>query len=122
MSYDCGISKDKGFIRVVVTGKQTLEANIELANACIDACRKHGVSRVLLDITGLAGQPGTMADYELAKLLSAWETNSVVARAALVEKKEDLPAGKFFETAARNRNINIRVFSDLKEAENWLTS
>jgi hypothetical protein len=120
MLYKYVTALKKGYIHVSVTGKQSFEGNIELAATCIDICKKDKINRLVVDITGLSGQPGTMADYELAKLISAWETATFVSRAALVEKKEDLAAGKFFETAARNRNINIKVFADTQEAEKWI--
>lgn len=120
MAYKLTFGIKNKYIHVTAAGSQTLRDNMSLATACIDACVKNNLRFVLLDITGLTGQPGTMADYELAKLLDAWDAGKVVQRAALFENEADLAAGKFFETAARNRNINLAVFTDINDAEEWL--
>jgi hypothetical protein len=122
MSYKLGIISKNTYLYVSACGRQTMDDNIKLALDCVAACKKYGLTRVLVDIRGLSGQPGVVADYELAKLLTAWETAKLVSHAALLEKEADLISGKFFETTARNRGINIYVFSNLKKAEDWITS
>lgn len=120
MPYTVDFSTKSNFIYVTVSGKQSLEDNISLASACIEICAKNKIGLILLDITGLTGQPGTMADYELAKLLNAWGAGKVVKKAAMVENEVDIAAGRFFETAAKNRNVNLSVFTDKVKAEEWL--
>jgi len=122
MGYKLDIAKKSNYLYVTVSGIQTLDNNIKLAEDCVAACKKHGISRVLMDIRGLSGQPGTVADYELAKLLTVWQAGKTVSHAALLENGSDLPAGRFFETAARNRGINLYVFSDQKKAEEWVSA
>ena len=121
MGYKLNVIPKNNYINITASGTQTMENNIKLAADSVEACKKYKLSRVLIDIQGLSGQPGTLADYELAKLLTAWETAKTVTRAALVEKESDLPAGRFFETTARNRGINLAVFSDPEKAEKWIS-
>jgi hypothetical protein len=122
MSYKTGFSLKEKYLYVSVSGNQTLQNNIKLVGTCLTACKKNSIDRILIDFTKVTGQPGTFADYELAKIINTWESAKFISMAALVEKEEELPAGKFFETAARNRGINLYVFSDFKKAEEWLNS
>jgi hypothetical protein len=122
MGYKLDVIFKNSYLHISVSGSQTLDGNIKLAADCVEACKKYKVSRVLVDIRGLSGQPGVVADYELAKLITAWESAKTVSHAALLEKESDLGAGKFFETTARNRGINIYVFSDPKKAEEWINA
>jgi hypothetical protein len=120
LAYQLAVEKKGKFIIITASGKQTYEDNIKLAEACIQECWKNAVTRVLVDITGLVGQPGTTADYELAKLIDAWGARRTISHAALLENEDGLAAGKFFETAARNRGVNLFAFGDKAKAEEWL--
>jgi len=101
MNYRLNIILKTNYLHVFVSGAQTMDGNIKLITDCVEACKKNRVNRVLLYIRKLTGQPGTVADYELAKLLTAWEAAKTISHAALLEKEQNLPAGRFFETASQ---------------------
>jgi hypothetical protein len=122
MPYELKVTKLDKYLYLAAAGRQTLKNNLALADSCVKACKENNLYRVLLDITGLGGQPGTLADYELAKILQSWESVKTVIKVALLENESELAAGKFFETAARNRGINIMVFSDIKKAGEWIVT
>ncbi len=109
---------------IVVRGseKQTLKNNIEAVRYFINSLKKEGNTRIIPDIRGLTVQQGAVADYELAKLLNAWDSLRTVEMAALAENDAYLPYGRFFETAARNSGLNLRVFSNFNAAHQWISS
>ena len=120
MGYEISSTDMGKYLEVMASGPQTFENNLALAHDCLELCRQYGKGILLIDIIGLTGQPGAMADYQLAKLIDEWAANKCISKAALYEKETELAAGKFFETAVRNRAINLRVFTDKKEAVKWL--
>jgi hypothetical protein len=65
------------------------------------------------------GQTGILSDYELANI-AAKEALGLVQRAALLYRRENHEYTSFFETAIRNRGINLLAFLDEDEAIQWL--
>ena len=120
MAYVISTENRGDYLSVSASGFQSYEDNLALASACMEECKKIGVKLLFVDITGLTGQPGPMADYQLVKLIDEWASNKHVSKAALYESASELDAGKFFETVAVNRGINIKVFDDKTEALGWL--
>jgi alpha-D-ribose 1-methylphosphonate 5-phosphate C-P lyase len=120
MSYKLTFEIKNNYLYAAASGKRSPRNNINLASSCLDACKKNNLNRVLLDLTGVTGKTNTFADYELAKLLESWGLGKIIIQAALVQNADILPAGRFFETTSRNRNINVSVFTDKKNAEEWI--
>ncbi len=119
MSYVIETEIKQGYIKFIVSGEQTLENNTELVFHVLEACVENKIKRVLIDIRGIFGQPGVLSDYELANI-SAKEARGLVQKAALIYRQENHEYTSFFETATRNRGVNLRVFLDEGEALKWL--
>ena len=119
MSYKIKTEIEKNYLKFTASGEQTFEANTELVAAIIEACIENKVTKVLVDIRGFIGQPGIVSDYKLANI-AAKGALGIVKKTALLHQRESSEFTTFFETATRNRGIDMRVFMDESEAVEWL--
>ena len=119
MSYKIATEVEKGYVRLIVSGDQTLENNKELVFRVLEACAENNVRRALVNIRGILGQPGIVSDYELANM-AAQEALGLVQKVALLYRQESHEYTSFFETATRNRGINLLAFLDEDKAIQWL--
>ncbi len=123
MPYEFDIQAHEDHIRVEVSG--TRKAGHEVADAVqtgrqiSDACREHGVNKLLL-IFEMTGRLPAIEAYEIFSDPSAfgWTRDIKVALVDMnPESKED---SLFSETVAVNRAYNARVFEDERDAREWL--
>lgn len=119
MSYVIDTLVEKDYIKLTVSGEQTLENNKELVFRVLNTCIENNVGKALVDIRGLLGQPGMLSDFELANI-AAKEALGLVQKVALLYRQESQEYTSFFETATRNRGVNLLAFLDEKEAIKWL--
>jgi hypothetical protein len=119
MSYVIETEIKQNYVKLHVSGKQTLENNKELVSRVIEACANNNIRKALVDIRGLVGQPGTFSDYELASI-AAKDALGLIQRVALIYRRESHEFTSFFETTIRNRGINLLAFLDENEALKWL--
>ena len=119
MSYTITTEVEQGHVKLVASGEQTLEGNKELVFRVLEACAKNDLGKALVDIRGLVGQPGVASDYELADI-AAREALGLLQKVALLYRQESHEYTAFFETAVRNRGINLLAFLDEGEALRWL--
>ncbi|NTV47943.1 MAG: hypothetical protein HGB11_15805 [Chlorobiales bacterium] len=91
-----------------------LKQNLELS-------QKHGVTRLLADCTHLKPGRSVLNTYEFATQLESipgiYQLKEAMILPIMQEAAEEI---RFFETAARNRGLNVRVFSSREEAIKWL--
>ena len=120
MSYEITWEVEKDYIKVCAAGEQTLEDNIKLVSFVIESCEKYGVGKVVVDIRGLKGQPGTTADFKLANIAVS-EALGRIRKTAIINDEESLAYTAFFETAIRNRGINLYAFKNEAEAFEWIS-
>jgi hypothetical protein len=119
MSYNIQTEVEKDYVRVNVSGEQTLENNIQLVGQILEACAKNDIRKTLIDIRGILGQPGIASDFELANR-AAQDGRSLIQKAAVLHRTESHQFTSFFETAIRNRGINLLAFQDEGKAIEWL--
>lgn len=119
MSYAIETEIEQDYIRLTVSGEQTLENNKELVFRVIETCAENNIWKALVDIRDILGQPGIFSDYELANI-AAKEALGLIQRVALIYRQENHEYTSFFETTTRNRGINLLAFLDEDEALKWL--
>ena len=119
MSYVIETEIKQFYVKLRVSGKQTLENNKELVSRVIKACTENNIKKALVDIRGLVGQPGIFSDYELASI-AAKDALGLIQRVALIYHRGSHEFTSFFETTIRNRGINLLAFLDEDEALEWL--
>lgn len=120
MNYEVEIIIEEDYLKGIVSGHQTHIDNEEMILELLALCREHDLKKVLLDMTGLYGQPGTFSDFQLANF-AVDRGLPGIKRVALVAAPENFEHTQFFETASQNRGLNVRAFVDLDEAVIWIT-
>jgi hypothetical protein len=119
MNYKIETSVRKDYLLFEVSGKQTLEDNLNMIVFILEACEKYQVNKVVVDIRGFQGQPGITSDYKLA-YFSATEALGKVKKAAVIHNQETKSFTSFFETAIRNRGIDLLAFTEIDSAIEWV--
>jgi hypothetical protein len=94
-------AKAKGFIRAI-----------------LNACQRHELWKIFVDIRKIRGPIPDIARFNLAEFLAAQQT--VPVRMAVFESAGQVSDDGFFENVAVNRGVMVRVSTDLKEVVKWL--
>jgi len=109
---------------LLVTHPPTKAGNTEAQNFAAelaDVCDRENIHRVLLDEQKITYTVDNIFDLmgigdKLLKDMLVFRFH----RLACVPGKEQLQIAKDFESVARNRGMNYRVFEKLEDAKNWL--
>lgn len=81
------------------------------------------VFHFLADCTKLEGGHSVFDLYEIISFLDKMNLTHRMKEAIIFESNAQVIANVlFFETTARNRGFNVRIFTEREEALNWLTS
>lgn len=84
----------------------------------IGICKKHHINRVLADERDLEYTIGVIDTFQLAEYYS--RELPQLARVAVVASYKSLDDAQFWETAAVNRGLNVKVFISYEEAKQWI--
>lgn len=109
---------EDGTLCFALAGAMTLE-NLTASGAVILAeCTRRGCRHAVADARAMTGD---LAIFDWHRLATAFEhTWTRTVRLAIVDNAERLKPDRFLENTARNRGIDVMVFSDLNEALAWL--
>lgn len=92
--------------------------------ACLDevfaTLAQHGLSKVIIDHTKTAQPIPILECYELGNYM-AGKTREQPTKIAIVASRGGVYPDRFFETVARNRQVQVSVFAeDFEAAQSWL--
>jgi hypothetical protein len=90
--------------------RQSLESVLQIA-------QQKTINKVMVDATRQKSLPSVMALYYFAVELSTRARGMRHAIVVAGESPEDL---RFIENAARNRGVNMQIFSSQEDALSWL--
>ena len=107
---DIRVFPQDGFLEVDFLGEFSVARFRAQLDAAVRACAEHGARRLFIDYSRLAPIPGTLERYEIS---------SYGARVACLATPEQI-GDKFGALVARNRGLNVDVFTDRPEAIRWL--
>ncbi len=123
MAYELEIRKEEGFLYVSAKGVRTPDTISSMATEILEACIKHGIDKVLVDVRKLGGRLSIFDSFSIVvKEFPRITKSGAITKAALVEAEERRERYRFFETVARNRKYNIRAFEEIDAAAKWLCS
>lgn len=101
-----------------LTGAMSLEKLTVAGAAILARCMRHGCRRAVADARAMTGD---LQIFDWHRLGTSFEhTWTRTVRLAIVDNAERLKPDRFLETTARNRGIDVMVFSDLDTALAWL--
>ena len=120
-SYRLAIEKKDDVLWVTAWGTRSFEGVLSMMKDILAALIENKVTKVLLDVRGLAGRLDTLESYEIVdKYFPKIRNRNVVTRCGIVDLKEFQDSYQFFETVARNRGFDLRILPDVDEALQWL--
>ena len=118
------IQQHSRYLMIVVRGTRTRESIADLAKEVVRVSAERGATRVLVNITGMVGSLSILDDYEVVGhemvSLPVPPTHRTYPKTAIVDLPEHRERSDFFETAARNRGFNLRIFTAVDSAVEWL--
>ena len=83
------------------------------------ASTRHGLPKILIDISTLQGDISLMARYD-RRLQKVAELQCEKVRLTIVGSKTQIWPDRFFENVANNRGVMTKVTLDMAEALEWL--
>jgi len=121
MPYELSFKHEPDYLYVQATGKRTIENIIALVRDSFTVADKHGYSKVLLDIRGMAGglkpfETFNLGSKDMAKL---WRGLGL-PKVSVIDLEINRERFKFMETVLVNAGLNFRFFTDADEAMEWL--
>lgn len=112
---------DKGsYILVEFFGEFSVEAGKRCVDRMVQACVEYDRTAVLLDCRKMTGNLRIMDRFEV--MVYGQATRGKIARVALVNRPEDTLPDGFSENVGVNRGVNLRIFTHIDKASEWLRS
>ena len=111
------------YVCAAVTGDNTPDDVMEYLDEVRESCLGYGCPRVLIEEDLKGPSLGTMAIYDIVTRGSRRAAPAVSKIAFLDLNAENAQENmKFAETLAVNRWLDVRFFTDRREAEQWLVA
>ncbi|UCH15763.1 MAG: hypothetical protein JSV22_07295 [Bacteroidales bacterium] len=121
MSYELTYKKKKDILFVKVKGMRSFKTIISVIKDIQQICIKQKTSKVLIDVQELEGHLKTMEAYELPALVfPKIRDKNIFEKSAIVDREESYPYYSFFENVSVNRGFNLRIFTNIDDAAEWL--
>ena len=109
-----------GFLRLAVTGRQSLETDSRIVEAIVRICVDREATAVLIDIRALTGRLSVLENH-LAASTYGRRIPSIVRRVAILDLPEHHERSEMFELTAGNRGARVRFFDCETAAEAWIS-
>lgn len=116
-----------GLLRVDARGEFSLEEAKRAFLEMLKAVVQYQAKKVLLDGRTVKGEPGDLerfcyGEFAANETMSLVKEHGIAPQFAYVIKEPLSDPGRFGETVAINRGMNIKVFETPEEAFEWLES
>lgn len=100
------------------TGEFNLETGKQCINAMVEVCSQSQISKALLDCRKMAGEIEIMESFMVAKY--GVRMIGSISKFAIVGREDQMFPDNFVENVAVNRGVNLKLFTDLERAVDWL--
>jgi hypothetical protein len=120
MSYVLNITKQADLLYIKATGTRTLESVLGIAKECVAACKQNERTRFLLDMQPLTGQLSGIDTYDFVTKSVPPFGRGLGLKAAILDLQSNRHRLEFLENLAFNTGINLRVFTNVSRAVEWL--
>ena len=121
--YDVKIETQDSFISVHISGTRlpgsAVEDSVGLWGQVADACRDHGVEKILA-VFEVEGRLSPIDAYDIVARTGEFGWSHAFKMAVVDLNKDTLEDNLFAETVAVNRAYQIMVFDNAVDAEEWL--
>ena len=106
------------YVHATVYGAHTPENAMRFLREVYEACITNQKDSVLLDMRLEGPTMGTSSIFSVVQERSG--KGRELRRIAYVDSAREPEKAKFAETVARNRGVNVRLFSSVEDAKKWL--
>jgi hypothetical protein len=123
MSWKAIHNNNLGILEVSFAGSPEISELKEAVSSSLKLCYEKRVTRVLADCTRLvtSGHDSIVSTYELGSFYETLKIEAIMKEAIILPESEKAATMMyFFETTARNRGFNVRVFPERNDALEWL--
>ncbi len=123
MKLTAQIQTNENYLLANFRGEYTKLDLIGVTEEVLETALKKGIHRVLLDAREITGKPPTILErFELGEAFTGFiRRKDAQIKCAFVGKHPMVDKDKFGETVVANRGGLLKVFTDIKEAAEWLT-
>ena len=121
MSYELSVEQKEGYLHFEVTGDNEKETVKNYLAAIYEECVRRSISAILVE-ENLRGPGLRVLDIFRIAEEGSKTVGSAIRRVAYVDANQEHSDTnmKFATTVASNRGLNVRLFSTVKDAEEWL--
>ena len=112
------IEEKEGYVYFDYTAEFSEAAGKQCIDAMIEKCRQVQIPRALLDCRKMTGDIPLFKSFMV--VLYGRNMSGVISQTALVVREDQIFADNFVENVAVNRGINLKIYTDIEEAIDWL--
>ena len=112
------IAEKEGYVRFDYTGEFSQAAGKQCIDAMVEKCRQVQIRKALLDCRQMTGEIPVFEGFMV--VLHGRKMRDVISQTALVGREDQMFADNFIENVAVNRGVNLKLFTDIEEAIDWL--
>jgi hypothetical protein len=118
MALNLQLEEKEAYLLATVSGEFDLREAKQRLPEFFETVRAYEQGKCLIDARNLTGRISLMERYEFARFMA--EITATKIRIAVVAAERHVWRDRFFETAAVNRGIVLKVTTSVEEGEEWL--
>lgn len=118
MSIRLQIEEMPGYLVARFVGAGAAEEAWQQFDSIAVRCKRANNNKLLIDTTGTQTRVSLVDTYCLGERFQIFARHGL--QVAVVTTPEQIDQERFAELVARNRGVNITVFTDVRAAEKWL--
>lgn len=120
MSYELKIKNKNNYLNATVQGQRNTESIKNVTKEICEMCIKNQHSKVLIDVRNFkehiaVNEIRSLASIELPDIIK-----KKIKKVAIIDEKGSEDNQRCFENVARNLGHNVRIFTNINDAEQWL--
>lgn len=121
MSIKFEISNGEDYLKVIAKGKDDDQSDVKnYTDAVVRAILDFKCKKVLCDERELQYNISVSDTFQLAEYVSRYSDQ--IVKIAIVCNIKFFDDAKFYETVTTNRGMQIKIFTNIEEAESWLSN
>lgn len=121
MSISYQIFNQDKYLKVIANGKDDDQADVKnYTDAVISAIFEFDAKKVLCDERELQYNLSLTDTFQLGEYVSQY--SGQLLKIAIVCNIKFFDDAKFYETVTTNRGMQIKIFTNIEEAESWLSN
>jgi hypothetical protein len=118
MSVNVQIEETPDYLIAKATGTGSVDEAEGHFESLADECNRTNKNKLLLDFTGVSADVPLAVIYALGELSRVFRQYK--CKVASICRPENHNPNCFFETVAQNRWVDLRVFTNIEDAKEWL--